>query len=216
MCLHLVALTTIFILPKIIGGDKRSISLKTSSINNSKTDINLVNGDNSCKNNKFKKNDDTNISSNLPEIKNKSMNGDLINVFDNNKKNNNPNKILIDNNDDDKILRINNTKNDKINSDDLQNLINNKNETRNNIEGLFDKTVTGIVELKDDLMRMNENNDIFINADGLRKRTNNDITKQSDTVDNFLKKEIDALNAAVQQANVLPVVLSNGNAKYYN
>lgn len=105
-------------------------------------------------------------------------------------------------------------------SDNLSNLIKEKieQETRN-IEELIDKTVTGIVELKDDLMRMNENNEIFISAESLRKRQQSkaEIHSGSDHVgggvDAFLKKEIDALNAAVQQVNVLPAVLSNGHAK---
>lgn len=106
-------------------------------------------------------------------------------------------------------------------SDNLSNLIKEKfeQETRN-IEELIDKTVTGIVELKDDLMRMNENNEIFISAESLRKRqqTKGENHSGSDHgvgggVDAFLKKEIDALNAAVQQVNVLPAVLSNGHAK---
>ncbi|XP_065086524.1 lysophospholipid acyltransferase 6 isoform X1 [Ochlerotatus camptorhynchus] len=106
-------------------------------------------------------------------------------------------------------------------SDNLSNLIKEKfeQETRN-IEELIDKTVTGIVELKDDLMRMNENNEIFISAESLRKRQQTKVENHSGSdhgvgggVDAFLKKEIDALNAAVQQVNVLPAVLSNGHAK---
>ncbi|XP_062540622.1 lysophospholipid acyltransferase 6 isoform X1 [Armigeres subalbatus] len=91
-------------------------------------------------------------------------------------------------------------------SDNLSNIIKEKieQETRN-IEELIDKTVTGIVELKDDLMRMNENNEIFISAETLRKRQQNKAEIHSGAdhtgggVDAFLKKEIDALNAAVQQ-----------------
>lgn len=100
-------------------------------------------------------------------------------------------------------------------------------ETRN-IEEFIDKTVTGIVELKDEIMRMNENEShLFIPAEGLRKRNTNidnvnssssntvisSSNNKTDGVDAFLKKEIDAINAAVQQANVLPAVLSNGHAK---
>ncbi|XP_062711688.1 lysophospholipid acyltransferase 6-like [Aedes albopictus] len=78
-----------------------------------------------------------------------------------------------------------------------------------------------LVFYKDDLMRMNENNEIFISAETLRKRQQSkaEIHSGSDHViggggvDAFLKKEIDALNAAVQQVNVLPAVLSNGHAK---
>lgn len=118
-------------------------------------------------------------------------------------------------------------------SDNLSNLIKEKieQETRN-IKEQIDKTVTGFVELKDDLMRMNENNEIFISAESLRKRQtakaaenhNHHLLHNGSTdhhpslhlpgaVDGFLKKEIDALNALSTQVNVLPAVLSNGHAK---
>lgn len=119
-------------------------------------------------------------------------------------------------------------------SDNLSNLIKEKieQETRN-IKEQIDKTVTGFVELKDDLMRMNENNEIFISAESLRKRqtakaaeNHNHLLHNGATdhhhhpslhlpgaVDGFLKKEIDALNALSTQVNVLPAVLSNGHAK---
>ncbi|XP_053672507.1 lysophospholipid acyltransferase 6 [Anopheles nili] len=100
-------------------------------------------------------------------------------------------------------------------------------ETRN-IEEFIDKTVTGFVELKDDLMRMPDetNGGLYIprkpngamllgvgangTGDGHTGSSGNSGTGSSNA---FLKKEIDALNAAVQQANVLPAVLSNGHAK---
>lgn len=89
-----------------------------------------------------------------------------------------------------------------------------ENEARN-IEELFDKTFTGIVELKEDLMKINNQNEIFISSEGLRKRYM-DMKSESGGGGRgveFIKKEIDALNAAVQQVNVLPAVLSNGHAK---
>uniref|UniRef100_A0A182QYN0 Lysophospholipid acyltransferase 1 n=1 Tax=Anopheles farauti TaxID=69004 RepID=A0A182QYN0_9DIPT len=112
-------------------------------------------------------------------------------------------------------------------------------ETRN-IEEFIDKTVTGFVELKDDLMRMkggdgalyiprplmdgNSNNTAagsIGNGTGTETLTTGGINggggvggAASGGSNAFLKKEIDALNAAiVQQANVLPAVLSNGHAK---
>lgn len=86
-----------------------------------------------------------------------------------------------------------------------------------NIEGLIDKTVSGFVELKDDLMRMNEPEVYGGSAvDGLRKRNmaGGDYelagtTKAADGVDKFLKKEIHA----IKEAKVIPTVLSNGQAK---
>lgn len=99
-------------------------------------------------------------------------------------------------------------------TDNLSNLLMEKIEAAN-IEGLIDKAVTGVVELKDDLMRMNEP-EVYSATDGLRKRnlTENGFEmttngKGSEGVDAFLKKEIDA----IKEANVIPVVLSNGHAK---
>lgn len=97
-------------------------------------------------------------------------------------------------------------------SDNLQALIKGKieHETRN-IGDIFDKTVNGIVELKEDLLRLNDNKEAEFyanNITGLRNRKEENVSS-----DKFLKKEIDAINAAVQQANVLPAVLSNGHAK---
>ncbi|XP_041772526.1 lysophospholipid acyltransferase 1 isoform X1 [Anopheles merus] len=113
-------------------------------------------------------------------------------------------------------------------------------ETRN-IEDFIDKTVTGFVELKDDLMRMpdethgglyiprkaplvgaaaaalNGNGNVVDGNSNSTTATGTTITGATAGVGSssnaFLKKEIDALNAAVQQANVLPAVLSNGHAK---
>lgn len=85
-------------------------------------------------------------------------------------------------------------------------------ETRNIekfIDKTVDKTVTGIVEFKDDLMSYGNDDQIYMNADGLRQRN---VDRKSDN-ENFIKKEIEALNNAVQQNNVLPAVLSNGHAK---
>lgn len=102
-------------------------------------------------------------------------------------------------------------------TDNLSNLLMEKIEAAN-IEGLIDKAVTGVVELKDEIMRMNEPEVYSGGAtEGLRKRnfTENgfDMSANSfkvpDGVDAFLKKEIDA----IKEANVIPAVLSNGHAK---
>uniref|UniRef100_A0A182MSL8 Lysophospholipid acyltransferase 1 n=1 Tax=Anopheles culicifacies TaxID=139723 RepID=A0A182MSL8_9DIPT len=100
-------------------------------------------------------------------------------------------------------------------------------ETRN-IEDFIDKTMTGFVELKDDLMRMpNETNGglyiprksnggtgpVGISVNGNANADGNSNITTGNSSNAFLKKEIDALNAAVQQVNVLPAVLSNGHAK---
>lgn len=110
-------------------------------------------------------------------------------------------------------------------------------ETKN-IEEFIDKTVaetvSGIVELKKDLMRNRGFPTMPLTQDGLRKRVgigangtalnagigsatgNETIDKLVNGVEEsgaFLKKEIEVINAVVQQANVLPAVLSNGHAK---
>lgn len=93
-------------------------------------------------------------------------------------------------------------------------------ETRN-IEEFIDKTVTGFVELKDDLMRVNQDeryNSLtameFGNASGNSTTSNGDenggLRKRNlPEIETFLRKEI---NNAVNQVNVLPAVLSNGHA----
>lgn len=87
-------------------------------------------------------------------------------------------------------------------------------ETRN-IEEFIDKTVTGIVELKDDLMRVNDD-EMYVNAakyemgnghaagtdDGLRRRNLTDLTNGKE-IEAFLRKEINSVNVAG--------VLSNGH-----
>jgi hypothetical protein len=107
-------------------------------------------------------------------------------------------------------------------TDNLSNLLKGKIEAAN-IEGLIDKTMSGIVELKDDLMRMNEPEVYSSTAvDNLRKRNvleaGGEFVKGSSSgessiggggVDAFLKKEIDAIK---KEATVIPAVLSNANS----
>ena len=163
MCLHLLAIITVFILPKLLPREK-------SSRASDKANGHLVNG----------------------EAKHGNSNGKIDHHMGNGF-----------NHDNGGIHNAHKTE------DNLSNLIKEKIEleTRN----IIDKTFTGIVELKDDLMRMNEGNDLFIQTDSLiRKRANGNLTNGNDSDGAFLKKEIDALNAAVQ-GNVLPAVLSNGH-----
>lgn len=83
------------------------------------------------------------------------------------------------------------------------------------IEEFIDKTVSGIVELKDDLMRVNQddmyatksdygngNGTIGTGDDGIRKRNLSDMANGKE-IETFLRKE---------NNNVLPAVLSNGHA----
>lgn len=80
-------------------------------------------------------------------------------------------------------------------------------ETRN-LEELIDKTVNGIVELKEDLMRVSDDERLAGLGDELRRCSQSEWTSETVGVDKFLKREI---NAAVNQVNVLPAVLSNGH-----
>lgn len=84
-------------------------------------------------------------------------------------------------------------------------------ETRN-IEEFIDKTVTGIVELKDDLMRVDQDEMYATKLDGVggtsddgpRKR--NLSGKNENEIETFLRKEISNGNV------LIPAVLSNGHA----
>uniref|UniRef100_A0A0K8TMH1 Putative conserved plasma membrane protein n=1 Tax=Tabanus bromius TaxID=304241 RepID=A0A0K8TMH1_TABBR len=191
MCLHLVAIVTIFVFPKFIRGESRSKRQcqPISCVN----DANIETSSNEC-------------DINTKEIINTRQR------FVDCKK---INPIIVDNTSSRASLAVR-VKHDECEMDKVSSKLKEKIEIETrNIEEFIDKTVTGIVELKDDLMRKVDNNDLFMYAsDGgvLRKRPGINAEKV-ETVDAFLKKEIDAINAAVQQANVLPAVLSNGHAK---
>lgn len=172
MCLHLVAFSTIFILPRLLRSEKRiegkqgKTIEKTTTENSTNNELNT--NDNQC---------DANIKDKL-SIRYKSG--------------------VNDGETTEQEAQISHIIKEKF---DIG--------TRN-IEEFIDETVTGIVELKDDLMRVNDTENIYIQTDGLRKR--NADNKLGNPTE-FIKYEIDALNAAVQQAHVLPAVLSNGHAK---
>lgn len=208
MCLHLVAFIIIFILPKFIKSSEVHPTLE-------------------------------------PTLSTSRTYNDSIDNKVNFKPNNEINTII--NNDNDRMKIKHNDSEIDILSKKIKEGIGL--ETKN-FEKFIDKTVTGIVELKDDLMRSindNEKNNLFdmvvtsisssslsslpssslslatsatittnvtTNTDGLHKRNITVIDKKlNENNDTFLKKEIDAINAAVQQTNVLPAVLSNGHAK---
>uniref|UniRef100_A0A6B2EDT3 Putative conserved secreted protein n=1 Tax=Phlebotomus kandelakii TaxID=1109342 RepID=A0A6B2EDT3_9DIPT len=75
-----------------------------------------------------------------------------------------------------------------------------------NLEEFLEKKAKGIVELKEDLWQ-----ELLSPESELRRRFPDGMSDVG--VDAFIKKEINALNQAVQQATVLPAVLSNGHAK---
>lgn len=173
MCLHLVGLTTVYLLPLYLRGEKSTkhssngIEKSTNNVDN----VNDINDHNKCD---IKLSNNKTTDQNQEESSN-SQNRNSLDEFSN------------ENNHLSQKIR------ERINS-----------ETRN-IEDFIDKTVTGMVELKDDLMRFNDN-EMYANQDGLRKRASTDGHKEGNDVDAFLRKEI---NMAVNQK--LPAVLSNGN-----
>ncbi|CAD7077188.1 unnamed protein product [Hermetia illucens] len=206
MCLHLVAVATIFILPKLVRGAPRPSTSKQNLTSTS--GVRLSPGQSS------------------PKSSSSITNSGIENAYP--KSNDAIKRSLVDMVPTSRTEAVS-VKHDDCEMDNLSQKLKEKIdiETRN-IEEFIDKTVTGIVELKDEIMRMNENEShLFIPAEGLRKRNTNidnvnssssntvisSSNNKTDGVDAFLKKEIDAINAAVQQANVLPAVLSNGHAK---
>lgn len=228
MCLHLLALFTAFVLPRFIRGSTEKRAATTN-----KTDDLTVEGststDDSSKNvelvaadvkadvkaittirkqhleNRLEPDESSNSSSSCS-----SFNNSMNDISEKNRPRKADSNYLLKDLINKEVNKI------KGETDNLSNLLMEKIEAAN-IEGLIDKTVSGIVELKDDLMRMNEPEVYSGGAtDGLRKRnlTGNDLAaaasgKGGDGVDAFLKKEIDA----IKEANVIPAVLSNGHAK---
>jgi hypothetical protein len=102
-------------------------------------------------------------------------------------------------------------------TDNLSNLLKEKIEAAN-IEGFIDKTVCGIVELKDDLMRMNEP-EVYspTTVENLRRRniTQTDVEEHSKgpTASSDTPTSVDAfLLDAIKKEVVIPAVLSNANS----
>ncbi|XP_055374054.1 lysophospholipid acyltransferase 6 isoform X2 [Condylostylus longicornis] len=185
MCLHIAAILTIVILPKLIPTREN----KTDKITQSNSLSLGVNVDKNVLN----KHGNNNIQENT------SVGVTVNGLFNSNDINSNGKEAI----------RI---QHDECEMDNLSNKLKEKIEIETrNIEEFLDKTVTGIVEFRDDLMRMSDSEKIYVPSDSnLRKRSN---CEKVEGVDAFLKKEICVLNAAVQQANVIPAVLSNTHAK---
>jgi lysophospholipid acyltransferase 1/2 len=224
MCLHLTAALTVFVLPKLIRGNVSSSDKKTSSCVTSKTLEELPKNCEDVATEQKKKEVVSAMrmqnSENGPESEESSnsnsscssFSNSMNDVSDKNHQRKTDTKYLLKDLINKEVNKI------KGETDNLSSLLMEKIEAAN-IEGLIDKAVTGVVELKDDLMRMNEPEVYSGGAtDGLRKRNllekglevaaaNN--SKSPDGVDTFLKKEIDA----IKEANVIPAVLSNGHAK---
>lgn len=221
MCLHVIAALTVFVLPKLIRGigssDKKSSSTVTPktfeelpkngelvAAEETKKVVVTMRKQNS--ENSAEPDESSNSSSSCS-----SFNSSMNDVSDKKHQRKTDTNYLLKDLINKEVNKI------KGETDNLSNLLMEKIEAAN-IEGLIDKAVTGVVELKDDLMRMNEPEVYSGGAtDGLRKRnlTENGLeiaasgSKGTDGVDAFLKKEIDA----IKEANVIPAVLSNGHAK---
>lgn len=223
MCLHLIALFAIFVLPKLIpgsGSEKHSstvtlVTKHSDDVNSKQTPDDGVepskNGELITTNGKVvssirkqhSENDESSNSSSSYSSFNNSMND----ISEKNHQRKTDTNYLLKDLINKEVNKI------KGETDNLSNLLMEKIEAAN-IEGLIDKTVSGIVELKDDLMRMNEPEVYSGTTEGLRKRNLTGIELDTgkgaaDSVDTFLKKEIDA----IKEANVIPAVLSNGHAK---
>uniref|UniRef100_A0A1I8NUD6 Lysophospholipid acyltransferase 1 n=1 Tax=Stomoxys calcitrans TaxID=35570 RepID=A0A1I8NUD6_STOCA len=206
LCLHIVALTTIYVLPKFIRGEKRS----SSHLQNSSNAPNkAAEKHSSCS-------EDRHITSSLEkentvlETTSNSQLGYKGLVHETIKA---AEKLPIVASAREAVT----VPHDQCEMDQLSSKLMEKIEAETkNIEEFIDKTVTetvtGIVEFKNDLMR-----DCVPNT--LRKRTSlattmSDVVAgatgkpQTDESAAFLKKEIEVINA-----NVLPAVLSNGHAK---
>lgn len=211
MCLHFAAVLVIYVLPKFIRGsstDRSSPTIAKASVDESNKSNCMESAIAQSNSPSVTKNDEPmTVLADQTVTKPNSDSDEMCNdVSKTNHQRNIDTNFLLKNS----VLKdLINKEVSKIKdeTDNFSNLLMEKIEAAN-IEGLIDKTVSGIVELKDDLMRMNEPEVYSGNAtEGLRKRNVEDAS--SATSDMFLKKEIDA----IKEANVIPAVLSNGHAK---
>lgn len=227
MCLHLVALFSIFLLPKLMRGQSHARKQSVSTSPLSKTSNNNVSSMTEEKNVKSDDKDDKNneiaVESTKSNTNHESEESSSSYSSISNSMNDISDKIHVRKTESNYLLKdlINKEVNKiKDETDNLSNLLKEKIEAAN-IEGFIDKTVSGIVELKDDLMRMNEPEVYGPTTESLRKRNISNVdlesttTKGGSTSDGnssgaFLKKEIGAIK---KESTVIPAVLSNGHAK---
>lgn len=238
LCFHIAALVTIFILPKYIRGEQRRERAPQKLQNPSEEDIKSNNFNTASLPAASTAVQDVlnDISAKIPQGNSNDLNDDYENLnapaTTSNLNAPQPAPLLPTVACAREAVSV---KHEECEMDQLGNKIKEKigTETKN-IEEFIDKTVaetvSGIVELKNDLMRNRDFPTIPISQDGLRKRVgiganvttagggsgNETIDKLVNGVEEsgaFLKKEIEVINAVVQQANVLPAVLSNGHAK---
>lgn len=212
MCLHVIALLTVYVLPQLLRGSSGEKRSSTASTN--KKDV-TINSSSAADAGELKSSQPIavpirkqNSEGGVPvdECSNSSSSSSsMTDISDENPRKTDTSYLLKD-------LISKEVNKIKGETDNLSNFVMEKIEAAN-IEGFIDKTVSGIVELKDEIMRMNEPEVYSGGAtEGLRKRNMNGSELEStkgEGVDAFLKKEIDA----IKEANVLPAVLSNGHAK---
>lgn len=221
LCLHIISLITIFVLPKFIRGERRPYPPQSSSKTSlgGKENKPLIQ-------NVIQNSDETTLAGNTTAIKTANKTASTQVQKDDLSEFNKQHEPVLTT---PKLPLVNpgreavSVPHDQCEMDQLSSKIMEKIEAETkNIEEFIDKTVTetvsGIVEFKNDLMRECEI------PNGLRKRTTLATTvgdvvagatgkTSADESAAFLKKEIEVINAVVQQANVLPAVLSNGHAK---
>lgn len=230
MCLHLIAMLTIYVLHKFIRGAPNE--KKTQTMLKSNDNI-PMNNEKNAKIQETKNIDEINEEENVAATTKNNMEADDSSSSSSSYSSFHNSMNDVSNIDKAHLHHIRKTDTNyllkdliskevnkiKDETDNLSNLLKEKIEAAN-IEGLIDKTVNGIVELKDDLMRMNEP-EVYgpPSAESLRKRNistienfetvKGSLTGESSTsVDAFLKKEIDAIKKEV----VIPAVLSNANS----
>lgn len=222
MCLHLIALFAVFVLPKLMrsgGGEKRATTSLADAAAKKEKGVTRSLDEGRAKNDESAETSEQNaigasVKVSDGECGESSISSSMNDISD---------KVHVRVTDTNYLLKdliskeVNKIKDE---TDNLSNLLMEKIEAAN-IEGLIDKTMSGIVELKDDLMCMNEPKVYGPTSESLRKRhvaiegENADgcaiaSSGSGGGVDAFLKKEIDAIK---KEAAVIPAVLSNGHAK---
>lgn len=224
MCLHVACLLTVFVLPKLMRGGGRDSSMTSPKTTKNEKSTDVASDGVESKNDKLVAAESKVVtvrkqqSVNGTEAEDSSNSNSSCSSYNNSMNDINEPKHQRKTDTNYLLKDLINKEVNKIKgeTDNLSNLLMEKIEAAN-IEGLIDATVSGIVELKDDLMRMNEP-EVYGGAatEGLRKRNQTGLeleatgaTKGTEGVDAFLKKEIDA----IKEANVIPAVLSNGHAK---
>lgn len=225
MCLHVVCLITIYLLPRFIRGERPKAS--TVSVTASNGVHHSVSSVSETKANGAQANEMNNHQSVKIEQSDNNNSQDYEKIIDNvpNKRNQcdtNVNTETRLGSDNGMNVDVRASAGDTLSADvaDYRREISTDNhlslkireridsETRN-IEEFIDKTVTGIVELKDDLMRVNDDEMYSVtgsNDNTVRKRNLPDLTNGKE-IETFLRKEINNANV-----NVLPAVLSNSHA----